>query len=115
MVDPRNCCCWKHLHPRARRGPMTRANARLDMGQVFCALLAQNGLPTPVPEFKFHPSRRWRIDWAFPEQRVALEVEGGVWTGGRHVRGSGYLKDLEKYNELAARGWRLVRTTPDTL
>jgi very-short-patch-repair endonuclease len=82
---------------------------------VFFALLTQNGLPTPTPEYRFHPSRRWRIDFAFPEQKVALEVEGGVWTKGRHLRGTGFLKDMEKYNELAARGWRLVRCTPDTL
>ena len=34
-------------------------------------------------EWKFHPVRRWRFDYAFPDFRVALEVEGGVFTGGR--------------------------------
>ena len=82
---------------------------------VFLAVLKQNGLPAPVPEYRFHPTRKWRIDWAFPEQRVALEVEGGIFIRGRHSRGVGMLKDMEKYNELAARGWRLIRTTPDNL
>jgi hypothetical protein len=46
---------------------------------------------------------------------VALEVEGGVWTGGRHTRGAGFLKDVEKYNRAAVLGWRLLRVTPDKL
>ena len=58
---------------------------------------------------------RYPGHYAWIEQRVALEVEGGVWTRGRHTRGSGYVKDLEKYSEAAAQGWRLVRVTPDQL
>jgi very-short-patch-repair endonuclease len=65
-----------------------------------------------VAEFRFHPKRRWRFDFAFPSQMVALEVEGGVWSHGRHTRGSGYVKDLEKYNAAAALGWQVLRVTP---
>ncbi len=70
------------------------------------------GLPVPVAEYRFAAPRRWRLDWAWVEPRVALEVEGGVWTRGRHTRGVGFLKDIEKYNTLAAMGWRLIRVTP---
>jgi hypothetical protein len=92
-----------------------RADKRVDMAKVFLALLKQNGLPEPVPELRFHPTRKWRFDYAWPEWLVALEVDGGVWTRGRHTRGAGWLKDTEKLNEAAARGWRLLRTTPDQL
>lgn len=68
-----------------------------------------------VKEHKFDPDRNWRIDYAIPAQMIAIEVEGGVWTNGRHTRGSGFLKDMEKYNELACKGWALLRVTPDTL
>lgn len=65
-----------------------------------------------VPEFKFHPERRWRFDFAWPENKVAMEIEGGVWSRGRHTRGSGFVKDIEKYNAAASLGWRVFRFTP---
>ena len=68
-----------------------------------------------VKEFKFHPKRRWRFDYAIPEYRIALEVEGGVWTSGRHTRPQGFLGDIEKYNTATLMGWRVFRTTPDDL
>lgn len=46
---------------------------------------------------------------------VAVEVEGGVWTGGRHTSGSGFIKDMEKYNTALLHGWRVYRTTPKML
>lgn len=75
------------------------------------------GLPVPVKEFRFHPQRKWRFDfcWAHPALRFALEVEGAVWTHGRHTRGSGFVKDIEKYNEAALLGWSVLRCTPKEL
>lgn len=69
----------------------------------------ETGIPW-VREYQFHPRRRWRFDFAFPEALVALEIEGAVWTRGRHTRGAGFLGDVEKYNAAAGLGWRLVRT-----
>ena len=68
-----------------------------------------------VAEYRFHPTREWRFDFAIPERRVAIEVEGGVWNGGRHFRPEGYLRDMEKYNEAAACGWRVLRVIPSEL
>lgn len=64
-------------------------------------------------EFRFAPPRRWRFDFAWPQQRIALEIEGGTWVGGRHNRGAGYVNDLEKYNTATLLGWRLLRVTPE--
>lgn len=69
----------------------------------------------PVVEHRFHPVRKWRFDFAWPEHRVALEVEGGVWTGGRHTRGSGFVKDVEKYNAAGRLGWIVLRCVPSDL
>lgn len=68
-----------------------------------------------VKEFRFHPVRKWRFDYAIPEHKIALEVEGGVWTGGRHTSPKGFLGDIEKYNTATLLGWRVFRTTPDEL
>jgi len=62
-------------------------------------------------EHKFHPTRKWRFDFAFPEKMLAVEIEGGVWTGGRHTRGKGFVSDMEKYNAAAALGWTVMRFT----
>lgn len=68
-----------------------------------------------MKEYRFHDTRRWRFDYAIPEHKIALEVEGGVWTGGRHIRAAGFLKDMEKYNTAAAMGWQVLRCTPKEL
>ena len=68
-----------------------------------------------VKEYRFHPTRRWRFDYALPFRLIALEVEGGVWTSGRHIQPAGFMKDMEKYNTAAQLGWRVLRTTPDAL
>lgn len=62
-------------------------------------------------EHKFHATRKWRFDFAHIEGKVAIEIEGAVWTGGRHTRGSGYVKDCEKYNEATFDGWAIIRLT----
>jgi len=69
----------------------------------------------PQREYRFAPGRRYAFDFAWPESRVALEIEGGTYTNGRHVRGSGYRHDCEKYNLAAALGWRVFRATSDML
>ena len=82
---------------------------------LFLALCKRAKLPAPTPEYRFAPPRRWRNDYAWPDHKLALEVEGGVFTRGRHSRGAGMVKDMEKYNELARLGWRLIRVTPSQL
>ena len=67
---------------------------------------------TPVPEHRFAPPRRWRFDLAFPDRKLAIEIEGGAFTRGRHTRGAGFVKDMEKYNAAVLLGWRLLRFTP---
>ena len=59
-------------------------------------------------EFRWHPTRRWRSDFCFSD-KILVEIEGGIWTRGRHTRGSGFIKDCEKYNTAAAMGWKVFR------
>ena len=68
-------------------------------------------MPIPEREWRFHPTRRWRFDFAWPGDKVAAEVEGATWANGRHNRGSGFEADCIKYGEAAIMGWRVIRVT----
>lgn len=70
------------------------------------------GGPALETEFRFHPPRRWRADFAHEAARVLIEIEGGVWSGGRHTRGAGFENDAAKYNQAALDGWAVFRLTP---
>lgn len=74
-------------------------------------LIRANGLPEPEREYRFAPPRRWRADFAYPSQRLLIEVEGGMWTKSRHRTGTGYEQDCRKYNKCVIDGWRLLRFT----
>ena len=65
----------------------------------------------PVREHRFHPVRRWRFDFAWPDQMFAVEVEGGAFVNGGHNRGAGFERDIEKCSEAMLLGWRVYRTT----
>lgn len=59
-------------------------------------------------EYRFHPLRKWRFDFALAKG-IAVEVDGGIWIAGRHSRGAGMESDFEKCNEGALLGWRVLR------
>ena len=89
--------------------------AKPPLRDVFTVICKTDLKVDCVKEFKFHPVRKWRFDYAVPEHKIALEVEGGVWTGGRHTSPKGFLGDIEKYNTATLMGRRVFRTTPDDL
>ena len=82
---------------------------------IFSKIIESEFDLTVIKEFKFHPTRKWRIDYFIPVLKLAIECEGGAWTQGRHTRGKGFINDLEKYNEITIAGYRLLRFTPDQL
>lgn len=67
--------------------------------------------PDPVEQYRFHPERKWRLDFAFPEQRIAVEIDGGIFVRGGHNRGMQFSKDCEKHNALTMLNWSLLRYT----
>lgn len=69
-------------------------------------------LPAAVTEYRFHQTRKWRFDVAWPSERVAVEIEGGAYVAGRHSRGAGFEADIEKYAEAACLGWTVLRALP---
>ena len=89
--------CGKHINP---------AHVLLERH------LRELGLPFER-EYRFHATRRWRFDYWLPDARLAIEIEGAIWTRGRHTRGKGYQADLDKYNAATMMGYRVLRFSTD--
>lgn len=91
----------------------TKPPSRLE--KRFELLWRAHGGPVLEKEFRFHPVRKWRADFAHLESRTLIEIEGGIYINGRHNRGAGFAADLEKYLEASLAGWRVVRLGPNEL
>lgn len=92
-----------------------KSTAKLAMERAqkdLIAKLATHGLPEPQYEYKFHPVRKWRFDLCWIDAQLAVEINGGIWNGGRHVRAKGYSNDREKVNEATGMGWRVIELAP---
>ena len=93
---------------RTNRRGVTKTNPS-KLEEELARQIKQAKLVKPKREYKFHPTRRWRLDFAWPKHKLAVEVEGGLWLRGRHNRPAGMIADMEKYTELSLAGWTLVR------
>jgi len=76
------------------------------------ALCREYAIPAPTFEHAFHPTRRWRFDMAWLGQKAAIELDGGIWIGGRHTSGAGFADDMDKLNAAVLLGWRVLRFEP---
>jgi len=95
-------------------GPTERPKMpRVDWPAGLAHQAVAAGLPAPEREYRFHTARRWRFDLAWPDLRVAVEVDGGAFAGGRHTRGAGFREDCVKLCEAGALGWRVLRVMPE--
>ena len=80
---------------------------------IFKKIIEQQFNVKVEREYKFHPKRKWRFDYAIPEYKIGIEIDGGIWIGGRHTSGTGFMKDMEKLNHAAMSGWLILRFTPE--
>lgn len=92
------------------------ASSRTAIGSVpssleagFARIMRAFKFPTPTREFRFDPIRKWRFDFAWPDQKVAVELDGGIWTKGGHSTGTGIMRDMEKSNAAQLDGWLVLR------
>ena len=91
----------------------TAPRRRLSAEDLLEMQLAVHGLSDGwVREHKFLDTRRFRFDFANPALKLAVEIDGGAWIGGRHTRGLGIESDHEKQNLAVLAGWRVLRFTP---
>jgi very-short-patch-repair endonuclease len=96
------------IRPPAKRIKLPKA---LSAGEELFALhMKARGL-TPVREYVFAPERKYRADFAFPDRKILIEIEGGTQGNGRHNRAVGYEADCRKYNLAAALGFMVFRFT----
>ena len=78
--------------------------------ETFALQCHVNGL-TPEREYAFCEGRKYRADFAFPYQKLLVEIEGGTWINGRHNRPSNFESECRKYAEAAIREWLVIRVT----
>jgi hypothetical protein len=100
--------------PRLPRKPVDRSLEDAFALQIATALQgypARDPIRGWVTQYKFHPTRQWHADIAFPALMIIVEIEGGIWSGGRHVRGQGFEDDCVKYNTAESMGWHVIRLT----
>ncbi|EZH76610.1 hypothetical protein [Aeromonas hydrophila] len=100
-------------NPKAK-AVVNKAKKAQQVDTLHSKVLAQLvGFPDPATELLFHPKRKWRFDYAWEEQKLALEVHGGIHSGGRHTRGRGFVEDRAKMNEATLLGWTVLEVTPE--
>jgi hypothetical protein len=89
--------------------------SKSELEETLAVHLQLAGVPTPEREYRFAPPRRWRLDFFWPnaDPPLAVEIQGGIWGGGRHVRGQGYINDCDKANACALQNIRLLRFTAE--
>src|SRR3990167_6008302 len=83
--------------------------------KIVTAYFRSMGLPEPEYEWQFLVDRKFRFDLAWPDRQVAIECQGGIWTGGAHARGGGIRRDIEKHNLAVINGWRVLYCEPKDL
>jgi very-short-patch-repair endonuclease len=83
--------------------------------QTICNDLARKADTVATFEFRFHPIRKWRLDAAFPQRKIGVEIDGGVFIQGRHTTGVGFRNDCAKINAAQILGWRVFRFLPQQL
>ncbi len=88
-----------------------RRTARVEMSLLDQLKLLR--LPLPEAEVRVCPARKFRFDLAWPDRKLACEIDGAVWVQGRHSRGGGIQRDCEKFCLAAIHGWRVMRVTTD--
>jgi very-short-patch-repair endonuclease len=90
---------------------LAKQSARQRLEDAFLAAweaFAGTRWPPPEREHKFHPERRWRFDFAWPQIGLAIEIQGGTFVGGRHSRGPAQHSEYDKHNAAVALGWRVL-------
>jgi very-short-patch-repair endonuclease len=82
-----------------------------DAETLFVLLVRSMGLPDPTRQLTvLLQGRRYRLDFAWPSLRLAVEVDGGSVHGPDRLS-----SDLHRQNQILLDGWLIVRFSWQTL
>ena len=79
-----------------------------DLETLFAQQLDSAGLTGYVREYQAIPGRKFRFDFAWKQERLLVEINGGTYNGGSHGRGVGINRDYEKHNLAVINNWRVL-------
>ena len=80
-----------------------------ELEETLAFQIRATGLPEPEREYQAVPKRKFRYDFAFVQEKLLVEVQGGIWTRGSHARPKGITRDMTKLNLAQLAGWRVMQ------
>lgn len=96
------------------RTKLSKTLRSIDYKEEFLNQLRIARLPAPETEVRFHETRRWRFDYAWPDKKIAIEYQGGIFYGGIGHNGiKGSKRDCLKFSSATALGWKLFLINAD--
>ena len=86
-----------------------------DLEETLLFQIRALGLPEPEREYRAIQGRKFRWDFAYPAQKLLIEVNGATWVKGGHSSGRGISRDYEKLNLANLAGWRCLLFTSEMI
>lgn len=96
---------------KKNKSTSTKKNGDGSKAKSEIEMVLKHGGYDYVKELKFHPSRKWRFDFAIESLRIAIEYEGIMSEKSRHTTITGMSADCDKYNAAQLLGWKVLRFT----
>ena len=81
--------------------------SKSDLEDTFAFQLDALGIDY-VRQYRAIKGRKFAWDFAFPDERLLVEINGGTYTVGAHSTGKGIARDYEKSNLAQLQGWRCL-------
>ena len=103
----------RHSQSPAKNAPRPSQAVPAAGESLLAQQLALSRIPGWQTQYRFLPPRRFRADFAWPQARLLVEVDGGGWMTGRHHRGPGYRGDRVRDALAMIADWRVLRVTPE--
>jgi len=98
-----------------KHGEMIDQKTQSELELQALAQIRDAGFPEPEQQYEGIENRRYRFDFAWPQDLIAVEIHGGAWMGKGHTGGKGFSEDRRKMNLANLSGWMVFEFTADML